>query len=148
MTSAPAYTKQLVDFLTGLDEASVPPEVFDRARYFLLDYLGVATRGSLAESSAPVYKMIERIGASGSSTIIGAGMRTSPGSAALANGAAAHAIELGDTHNAGSLHLGVIMFSTALALVEAIPDVTPEKFFIAVIAGYEAAARIAMAGHP
>src|SRR5260370_32057874 len=105
MTSAPAYTKQLVDFLTGLDEASVPLEVFDRARYFLLDYMGVATRGSLAESSAPVYKTIERIGASGCCTIIGTGVRTSASYAALANGAAAHASELDDTHNAGSIHL-------------------------------------------
>src|SRR5260370_17171103 len=92
--------------------------------------------------------MIERSGASGSSTIIGAGMRTSPGYAALANGAAAHAIELDDTHNAGSIHLGVVMFSTALALAEAMPEVTPEQFLISVIAGYEAAARIAIPFHP
>jgi len=148
MMSTPAYTRELVEFLAALDGAKVPAEIFDRARYFLLDYLGVAIRGSLAESSTPIYKMIERIGASGSSTIIGTGMRTSPGYAALANGAAAHAIELDDTHNAGSIHLGVVMFSTALALVEAIPDVTPEQFLIAVIAGYEAAARIAMAVQP
>ena len=148
MMSTPAYTRELVEFLAALDGARVPVEVFDRARFFLLDYLGVATRGSLAESSAPIYKMIERIGASGSSTIIGTGMRTSPGYAALANGAAAHAIELDDTHNAGSIHLGAVMFSTALALAEAIPGVTPEQFFLAVIAGYEAAARIAMAVQP
>jgi len=148
MMSTPPYTRELVEFLAALDGARVPVEVFDRARYFLLDYLGVAMRGSLAESSAPIYKMIERIGVSGPSTIIGVGSRTSPGYAALAHGAAAHAIELDDTHNAGSIHLGVIMFSTALALAEAIPDVTPEQFFIAVIAGYEAAARIAMAVQP
>jgi 2-methylcitrate dehydratase PrpD len=145
---APAYTRELVEFLAALDGAKIPAEVFDRVRYFLLDYLGVATRGSLAESSAPIYKMIERSGASGSSTVIGTGMRTSPGYAALANGAAAHAIELDDTHNAGSIHLGVVMFSSALALAEAIPDVTPEQFLIAVVAGYEAAARIAMAVQP
>src|SRR5260370_37786592 len=92
--------------------------------------------------------MIERIGASGSSSIIGTGVRTSPGCAALANGAAAHAVELDDTHNAGSIHLGVVMFSTALALAEAREDITPEHFLIAVIAGYEAAARIAMAVQP
>jgi 2-methylcitrate dehydratase PrpD len=141
----PAYTRELVEFLAALD---VPPDVFDRARYFLLDYLGVATRGSLAESSAPIYKMIERIGATGCSTIIGTGARASPGYAALANGAAAHAIELDDTHNAGSIHLGVVMFSTALALAETIADVEQEQFLIAAIAGYEAAARIAMAVQP
>lgn len=148
MRLAIPYTKELVEFLAALDSTNLPPPVFDRARYFLLDYLGAATRGSLAESSAPVYKMIGRIGTSGSATIIGTGVRTSAGYAALANGTAAHAIELDDTHNAGSIHLGVVMFSTALALAETFPDIDADHFLVGVIAGYEAAARIAMAVQP
>ncbi len=54
-------TRDLVEFLWKLEARDLPPEVFDRTRYFLLDYLGVAIRGSRAESSTPVYKMIERI---------------------------------------------------------------------------------------
>jgi 2-methylcitrate dehydratase PrpD len=92
--------------------------------------------------------MIERIVAPGGATVIGKSIRTLPGYAALANGTAAHAIELDDTHNAGSIHLGVVMFSTALALAETLPAVEPDHFFTAVIAGYEAAARIAMAVQP
>jgi 2-methylcitrate dehydratase PrpD len=145
---APHYTRDLVDFLAGLKPSDLSAVVFDRARYLLLDYLGVAIRGSCAESSAPVYRMIERTAAPGSATVIGRGIRTLPGYAALANGTAAHAIELDDTHNAGSIHLGVVMFSTALALAEALPDLRPDHFFNAVTAGYEAAARIAMAVQP
>jgi len=103
----------------------------------LLDYIGVAIRGSREESSAPVYKMIERLNA-----------RSLPGYAALAYGTAAHAIEMDDTHNAGSIHLGVVMFSTALALGETLPEIPLERFVAAVVAGYEAAARIAMAAQP
>ena len=135
-------TRELVDFLASIE--TLPPEVIDRARYLLLDFLGVAIRGSRAESSQPVYRMIERAGASGNATIIGTGKRTSPGYAALANGTAAHAIELDDTHNAGSIHLGVVMFPVALAL----GDVADDRFFAAVVAGYEAAARVAMAVQP
>jgi 2-methylcitrate dehydratase PrpD len=151
----PQYTRELVDFLAALKPTDLSAEVFDRARYLLLDYLGVAIRGSCAESSGPVYRMLERIGttcagigAPGSATVIGRGIRTLPGYAALANGTAAHAIELDDTHNAGSIHLGVVMFSTALALAETLPDLQADQFFTAVIAGYEAAARIAMAVQP
>jgi 2-methylcitrate dehydratase PrpD len=143
-----AYTRELVEFLAALDAAKLPPEVFGRTRYFLLDYLGVAIRGSLAESSAPVYAMIDRIGARGSATIIGTGVRTAAGYAALANGTAAHALELDDTHNAGSIHLGVVMFSAGLALAETLPNIAADDFLVAVIAGYEAAARIAMAVQP
>ncbi|HYL78328.1 MAG TPA: MmgE/PrpD family protein [Bryobacteraceae bacterium] len=142
------YTKELVGYLSSLQYPDIGPDVFERARYLLLDYLGVAIRGSRAESSEPVYKMIERIGAPGPCTVIGTNLRTLPGDAALANGTAAHAIELDDTHNAGSIHLGVVMFSAALALSEALPNVTASDFFIAVVAGYEAAARIAMAVQP
>ena len=99
-------------------------EILDRTRYLLLDYLGVALRGSRAESSTPVYKMIERLNATVCATIIGKQIRTLPGYAALANGTAAHAIELDDTHNAGSIHLGVVMFSTALAFVESVSGVS------------------------
>jgi 2-methylcitrate dehydratase PrpD len=128
-------TRELVKFLAGL--CNVPPEVVDRTRYLLLDYLGVGIRGSREESSAPVYKMIERLKA-----------RSQPGYAALAYGTAAHAIEMDDTHNAGSIHLGVVTFSTALALAETLPEIPVDRFVAAVVAGYEAAARIAMAAQP
>jgi len=144
----PPYTRTLVDFLAALKPSDLPANVFDRARYLLLDYLGVAIRGSCAESSAPVYRMIERVAAPGHATVIGKDIRTLPGYAALANGTAAHAIELDDTHNAGSIHLGAVMFSTALALAETLSDLQPDHFLTAVVAGYEIAARIAMAVQP
>lgn len=138
-------TRELVHFLAKLEPRDLAAEVFERARYLLLDYLGVALRGSRVESSASVHKMIERLNTTGCATVIGTGMRALPGYAALANGTAAHAIEMDDTHNAGSIHLGVVMFSTALAIAESLPDISDERFFTAVVAGYEAAARIAMA---
>ena len=122
-------TRELVNFLSALQPAGLAPEVFDRTRYLLLDYLGVAIRGSCAESSAPVSRMIERIAAPGCASVLGKSARTLPGYAALANGTAAHAIELDDTHNGGSIHLGVVMFSTALALAETLPGLAPEQFF-------------------
>ena len=53
-----------------------------------------------------------------------------------------------DTHNAGSIHLGVVMFSAALALAESLPEVSMERLTAAIVGGYEAAARIAMAVQP
>ena len=141
-------TRELVEFCAQLSPRELPAEVVDRTRYLLLDYLGVAIRGSQAESSAPVYKMIEKLGAQGCASVIGTSLRTLPGFAALANGTAAHAIELDDTHNAGSIHLGVVMFSSALALAESSPHITADEFAAAVVAGYEVAARIAIAVQP
>ena len=146
------YTRDLVDFLHPLQARDFPAEVLDRARYFLLDYLACAIRGSREESSAAVQRMVQRVlppgAANGCSTIIGTRIRTIPGLAAMANGAAAHAIEMDDTHSAGSIHLGATMYSAALALAETMPETSSDAFLAAVVAGFEAAARIAMAVQP
>jgi 2-methylcitrate dehydratase PrpD len=142
------YTRELVEFLHPLQVRDLPAEVLDRARYFLLDYLAVAIRGSREESSAAVQRMIQRVGANGCATIIGTGIRTIPGFAALSNGASAHGIEQDDTHSGGSVHLGATMYSAALALAETMPDTPMDSFLAAVVAGYEATARIAMAVQP
>jgi 2-methylcitrate dehydratase PrpD len=142
------YTRELVAFLNPLQASDLPEEVLDRSRYFLLDYLGCAIRGSREDSSAAVQRMVGRLGANGCSTVIGTGMRTLPGLAAMANGAAAHGIEMDDTHSGGSIHLGVTMYSAALALAETMPETSSEAFLAAVVAGFEAAARIAMAVQP
>jgi 2-methylcitrate dehydratase PrpD len=142
------YTHDLVDFLHGLGPKSLPAEVLDRARYFLLDYLAVAIRGSREESAKAVQRMIQRIGATGCATVIGTRMRTIPGFAAMANGSAAHGIEQDDTHSGGSVHLGATMYSAALALAETMPETSSDAFLTAVVAGYEATARIAMAVQP
>jgi 2-methylcitrate dehydratase PrpD len=142
------YTHELVEFLHRLGPEDLPSEVVERARYFLLDYLSVAVRGSQEDSARCVQRMIQRIGAPGCATVIGTSIRTLPGLAALANGTASHGIEQDDTHSGGSIHLGTTMFSAALALAESMPETSRADFLASVVAGYEAAARIAMAVQP
>jgi 2-methylcitrate dehydratase PrpD len=144
----PEQTRCLVEFLHALDPEKLPAEVLDRARYFLLDYLAVAIRGSKEESARAVQRMVQRTGAAGCATVIGTPIRTLPAFAAFANGTASHGIEQDDTHSGGSIHLGTTMYSVALALAEAMPDISPGRFLTAVVAGFEAAARIAMAVQP
>ena len=142
------YTRRLVDFLHGLRPESLPDEVLDRARYFLLDYLAVAIRGSREDSARAVQRMVQRTGAAGCATVLGTPIRTLPALAAFANGTASHGIEQDDTHGGGSIHLGTTMFSVALALAETMPETSSEEFLTAVVAGYEMAARVAMAVQP
>lgn len=123
-------------------------DVFARTRFLLLDYLGVAIGGSLSESSGPVYRMLYRSACLGPSTVIGTATKTSPEFAALANGTAAHSLELDDTHQAGSIHPGVVIFSTAIALSEAHPEIRASEFVAAVVAGYDFTARVAIAAQP
>jgi len=123
-------------------------DVVDRVKYLLLDYLGVAIAGSASESSQPIHSMLARMKSPGRCTVLGTPTQTSPEYAALANGAAAHSLEMDDTHQAGSIHPGVVIFSTAIALSEIHPEIDFGQFVSAVVAGYEVATRLAMAVQP
>lgn len=141
-------TQTLVCFAHSLDGTQLDSAVASRAKQLLLDYLGVAIAGSQTESSQAVYRLLAHAAPAGPCTIIGTAARTSPVFAALANGTAAHSVELDDTHQAGSIHLGVVMFSTAIALSELLPEIDSDLFFSAVVAGYEVAARLGIALQP
>ena len=141
-------TRTLVHFCHELDARKLAPDVFERSKYMLLDYLGVALAGSLSESSQPIHKMLARSAPSGPCTVIGTAARAPAEFAALANGAAAHSLELDDTHQAGSIHPGVVIFSTAIALSELHSRVDAGEFLSAVVAGYEVATRLAIALQP
>ena len=141
-------TRTVVHFLHSLSHKDLSGEVVEQGKRLLLDYLGVAIGGSLTESSRSVYGMLAHSPSSNLCTVLGTEIKTSAEYAALANGTSAHGVELDDTHQAGSIHLGVVMFSTAIALSETLPEIDCDRFFPAVVAGYEIAARLGTALQP
>ena len=140
-------TRRLVSFCHALRYDTLPAEVVDRAKYFFLDYLGVAVRGALSESSQPLYRLNAAIASHGTATALGRQDKVLFPYAALANGTAAHSLELDDTHQGGSIHLGVSVFSAALATAEYV-GASGQAFITATVAGFEVAARLAMAVRP
>jgi 2-methylcitrate dehydratase PrpD len=108
-------TRQLTEFVVSTSLSHMPDEVVDRAKYFVLDYLGVALRGSHVDSSAAMRAFVDRFAPPGHATIIGCDHGAHPAYAALANGAAAHCIEMDDTHQEGSIHLGAPVISALIA---------------------------------
>jgi 2-methylcitrate dehydratase PrpD len=141
-------TQTIVHFSHSLKHKDLGGEVFEQGKKLLLDYLGVAIAGSQTDSSQAVYRMLGHPASPGQCTVIGTALQTSAEYAALANGTSAHGVELDDTHQAGSIHLGVVMFSTAIALSEILPEINSDRFFPAVVAGYEVAARLGTALQP
>ena len=125
----------------------VPGPVLARAADLFLDYLGVTLAGVVEESTVVLRRGLAGLGTRGDATVIGTDERLAPPLAALANGAAAHAIEMADTHRGGSIHLGASVFSAALAAAELAPA-SGTTLLRAAIAGYEVAARLAVAADP
>jgi 2-methylcitrate dehydratase PrpD len=138
---------RLAEEVAALRTASVPREVLARANDLLLDFLGVALAGVPEDSSRALRRGLERLALRGDATVLGTAGRLPPPQAALANGAAAHAIEMDDTHLGGSIHLGASVFPAALAAAE-LSGAGGDALLRAAVAGYEVAARLAMAVGP
>jgi 2-methylcitrate dehydratase PrpD len=125
----------------------LPVDVEARACELLQDYLGVALGGAGAESSVVLRRGLDALDLRGEGTVLGTRERFPAPQAALANGAAAHALEMDDTHQGGSIHLGASVFSATLAAAE-LTGANGARVLGAVTAGYQVAARLAMALDP
>jgi 2-methylcitrate dehydratase PrpD len=137
----------LAEFCLGIRWAELDGSVRDRTRELLLDLLGVALAGSRQPSSPPALDVARRLGGAGQATLIGATGTTSAVWAALANGTAAHAVELDDVTTESSLHPGVAVIPAALALAEE-HAVAPAVLLEAVVAGYEVTMRVGKSLNP
>ncbi|MFC2949186.1 MmgE/PrpD family protein [Virgibacillus sediminis] len=122
--------------------------VIDRVKYLTLDFIGLAARGSMFESSKPLQNFIHKAGGVGEGSVIGQqGLKPLPQYAALANGAAAHSLELDDVINESSLHPAVAVFPTALAVGEE-GRKSGKDFIISSVIGYELMSRLGAALKP
>ncbi|HEY6409244.1 MAG TPA: MmgE/PrpD family protein, partial [Ktedonobacteraceae bacterium] len=142
-------TADLAYFCATLRGENLPPTVCERVRYLLLDHLAVTLRGSMLPSSLATYKMLETMNAFSNkgSTIFGRRERAEAAWAALANGVAAHGLEMDDVENRSSLHPGVVVFPAVLALSEQLAS-PPTDIYAAVVAGYEVTLRVGAALDP
>jgi len=139
--------EQLGREAVAIRDGSLPPDVVARALDLLRDHLGVALGGAPEESSVVLRRGLAALGLHGGATVLGTAERLPAPHAALANGAAAHALEMDDTHQGGSLHLGATVFPAALAAAELV-GASGERVLRAAVAGYDVAARLAMALGP
>jgi 2-methylcitrate dehydratase PrpD len=146
-----ALTWQFAEWLAALRPEEIPAPVAGAIRRLALDTMGATLSGM----SQPWSQAIRRWAlaaapgeaATGRARIWGesrAVLRAAD--AALVNGAAAHAFELDDFHNA-KLHPGAVVVPAALALGEAL-DADGLAVQTAIVAGYEVMIRVALALGP
>ena len=147
--TAPAIagiTRQLADFLADVDDRHLPSAVRDECYRATLDWLGSALAGALEPPARMAQQVAHSLGASDDATVFSAG-RASAAAAALANGVAAHILELDDVHKGSTLHAGAPVIAAAFAVAER-ERASGVAFMRAVAIGYEAALRIGEAVNP
>ncbi len=139
--------EQLAGEVVAMRDGPLPAGVLPRALDLLRDHLGVALGGAGEASSIVLRRGLEKLAPGGGATVLGTVERLPAPQAAIANGAAAHALEMDDTHQGGSIHLGATVFPAALAAAE-LAGASGDRVLRAALGGYDVAARLAMALGP
>ena len=145
-----AETVQLAEYAAALRYEDLPGEVIACAKDCIIDTVAACICGSALPWSRIVIDYAERTGPGGTSRILGRGSAVQAPSAALANGALAHAFELDALTRPGAgAHPGATVLPPALAVAQqAGVDATGRALITAFVAGNEAMIRIGRAtGH-
>ena len=141
-------TSQISQRCHDLSYRDLSSDLIDRVKYLYLDYIGVAARGALSDSSLPIHEIISKVdNTRNGAVVIGTAMQPGPPYAALANGMAAHSLELDDVVNEASLHPGVAIMPAAMAAAQ-MAGSSGRDFITAVVAGYEVAVKLGIALGP
>ena len=134
-----SLSEELARFVADLTYEDVPLEVRAKARTCVLDTLGAGLAGSRTDEGRRVIAAVGDYDAGQSASLWGVARRASAPAAALVNGTLAHTRELDDFGGCG--HSGAVVVPAALAVAEH-AGASGRQFLLAVVAGYEVAARV------
>ena len=134
-------TRVLARKTSQLGYDGLPGPVRELARQCVLDYLGVGIAGARDPLVRIMLDEMTDAGGSPQASIIGQSARLPALSAALVNGAAAHALDYDDVHMAMPGHPSVAVLPGLLALAE-LKGSSGREVITAFVAGYETACRI------
>jgi 2-methylcitrate dehydratase PrpD len=116
-------TRYVAEFVVGTEARDLPDDVVALGKKSILDGIGLALSGSVAQSGALVRRHLDNLGLmAGAATVVGAGRKVAPRFAAFANGVGIHADDYDDTQLAVAADrvYGLLTHPTAPALPAAL----------------------------
>ncbi len=145
--ATPSITSVVAGLAAGVRFEDLPADVVLLAKECILDWLGVTLAGAGEPLSRILQEEMAEEGGNPQAAIIGTGLRGTIQQAALANGAASHALDYDDVHTAMSGHPTVPVVPGLLALAE-FRRTSPRDFLAAFVAGFETECRIGLLVNP
>jgi 2-methylcitrate dehydratase PrpD len=151
--SAPSSQKlsaeavRLSEYIAGVPDQELPPEVVTKTKQHILDTLAAIISGSRLRAGELAAGYVEGLGGAQQATVIGTRLRVPAANAALANGMAAHGDETDDSHLGGRFHPGCAIVPAAMAVAEQ-GNLSGRDVIGAVALGYDIGARTTMALYP
>src|SRR3954465_12822347 len=118
------YSRALCDRIASWRYEDLPADVVATAKALILDVLGVIGGARLAPGIPELNTRLARWETSGPATGLVGKRHYSPPTAAMANGAAAHAPDFDDQHDPARVHTSCVVVPTLLATAEDIGNVS------------------------
>lgn len=137
-------SEQVCEALAALRPESLPESAMRAASDVLLDATGVMLGASGMAEVRPFVALARAAGA-GPSTVLGTGLRAAPASAALANGAMAHALDYEDAFDLRPGHPNASLVPSLLALAQAEGGISGQRLLAALTIGCEFSCRLSLA---
>ncbi|MEM8540852.1 MAG: MmgE/PrpD family protein [Pseudomonadota bacterium] len=97
---------------------AIPATARETAKLCMLDTFGVACAGHQSQSAQIITRVAQAIYGNGTSTIWVSGKSISAPGSAMANAAAAHALDFDDNCYAGTVHGSAVVFPAAMAMAQ------------------------------
>jgi 2-methylcitrate dehydratase PrpD len=136
-----SLTASLGRFAAALRFEALPEGAVARAKANMLDAVGCILAGANTPEATPVRAMVAADGGAEEALLLGTGLRLPPAAAALANGAAGHALDYDDSSPPMIGHPSVPLVAAIFALA-ARNGAGGAQAIAAYVAGLEAAARL------
>lgn len=137
----PLISEALARFVGGFLAGRLPPGVQARAKYLMLDAVGIALASTTHDFAHRALTAIAGLAGAGDSAVIGLPARLPLRDAALVNGILIHGLDFDDTHSGGIIHATASVLPTVLA-VGARQRAGGADVLAAYVLGVEVAARL------
>ena len=142
---APKIIDSMADYMLAARRVKLPAEVIQKGKSHILDTLAAIVSGSTLQAGKLGLQHARAQGGKEECAVLGSNLRTTPISAAFANGMSAHADETDDSNS--QLHPGCAIVPAALAVAEA-QNRSGDALLRAVILGYDIGFRFHLAFQP
>jgi len=132
---------QLAEWISQIQLNSIPNKVLIKAKKCIFDTIGVTIAGTQTDTGKVIKNYIKDFGGHGVCRVIGTSIKTTPSTAALANGAMGHALDFDDTSYSYIGHPSISILPAALAVGEVVNS-SGAEVLLAYIIGTEVACKV------
>lgn len=140
------YTEKVVDFIANSKKESIPKDVIEHTKIFILDTIGCAIGGYCTKPGRQIAALAKEFSGAGEASVFGDGTRVSTPFACWANSSLANVLDMDDVF-AGTAHQANCLIPTAFGIGEA-QGSSGLDIIHAIVLGFEAGSRIGLHAWP